>query len=75
MVHAFLECISLKVNVIAWVEFDLADFKATVEHFCYFALRTPKKLFLYFYLERSQKHFAISLQGLPTPKTICSFLP
>ena len=33
MVHAFPKCISMKVNIIAQLEFELTYFEVRVEHF------------------------------------------
>ena len=38
-VHAFLKGISLKVNIIVWLEIELAYFKATVQHFSHYVTR------------------------------------
>ena len=40
-VHAFLLVISLKENIIVWLEFELAYFEATVQHFCHYSTGTP----------------------------------
>ena len=45
-VHAFLKIISLKMNVIAWLEFELTFFLSAVHHFSYYVMGT---LFIRFY--------------------------
>ena len=39
--HPFSKVIISKVNVIAWLEFELAYFKAIVQHFSHYAMGTP----------------------------------
>ena len=43
--------ISLKVNIIAQLEFELAYFKATVQHFSYYATETFPIIFFIILLE------------------------
>ena len=40
--HTFPKSMNLKVNIIAWLEFKLDYFKAAVQHFSYYATRTPQ---------------------------------
>ena len=40
-VHTFSKCICLKVNIIAWLEFELAYFEAAVQHFNHCTMWTP----------------------------------
>ena len=34
---------NLKVNIVPWLEFELAFFKAAVKHFSHYAMGTPSK--------------------------------
>ena len=47
-VHIFPKRICLKVNVIAWLEFELAYYDSVVHRFNHFTTRTP--LWIFFYL-------------------------
>ena len=49
-IHTFSKGINPKVRVIAQLEFELAHFEATVQHFSYYALKTSlKTLGLYYF--------------------------
>ena len=43
VVHAFYKDISLKMNIIAQLEFELACFKVAVRHFNYYTMGSPQK--------------------------------
>ena len=40
-VHAFSLDISLKMNMIAWLEFELTSFNTTDQYFSHYAMGTP----------------------------------
>ena len=40
-VHTFPKCIRRKINVLAWLEFELAHFKNVVLHFSRYTTGTP----------------------------------
>ena len=40
--NIFSKGISLKVNVVAWIEFELTHFKVAIQHFSHYAKGTPK---------------------------------
>ena len=44
--------ISLKVNIIAWLEFEHSYFKATVQHFSHYITGTPCSNFLLLLIEQ-----------------------
>ena len=50
-VHAFPKVISLKVNVIVWLEFKLSYFEATVEHFSHYNMEFPSKFWCFWWLK------------------------
>ena len=48
-IHTFLKGISLKMNVIAWLEFELVYFEATVQHFSHYAMKLSPSLLVMFH--------------------------
>ena len=51
--HTFPKGISLKVNAIAWLEFELAFFKAAVHYFSHYVLETPHRFYNFLVISKS----------------------
>ena len=48
-VHTFLQGISLKVNVITWLEFELAYCEVTVQYVCHLTTETTPTTYDYYF--------------------------
>ena len=54
--HNFSKSINQKVNVIVWLEFELAYFEIAVQHFSHYTTETPSlKYTFFFFLKTNSK--------------------